>query len=201
MSSRVVVRQRGNLELVLAQAIENRRLSFLRHSLSQYRKYAKPASAKLSSSEIDCERKHVNRLHHWLCRSAAWRETVQERVPWVFSSADLGQNVLELGPGPGLTTDLLRPIVQRLTAIEVDHRLAESLGSRLRGSNVEVIAGDATAMPLPRRPVFRSCFVHHAASCALSGIAGQTASRGLAGLKARRSFRGQRQPAKLVRCD
>jgi SAM-dependent methyltransferase len=90
----------------------------------------------------------VNRLHHWLCRSAAWRETVRERVPWVLSGADLGPNVLELGPGPGLTTDLLRPIVPCLTAIEVDHGLAQSLSSRLRGSNVAVITGDATAMPL-----------------------------------------------------
>jgi len=48
----------------------------------------------------------VNRLHDWLCRSAQWRKTIQQRVPWVVSGADLGHNVLELGPGPGLTTDL-----------------------------------------------------------------------------------------------
>jgi SAM-dependent methyltransferase len=91
----------------------------------------------------------VNRLHHWLCRSDAWRETIQQRVPWVLSGVDLGPNVLELGPGPGLTTDLLRPTVRCLTAIEVDPKLADSLGSRLRGSNVQVVAGDATAMPFP----------------------------------------------------
>jgi SAM-dependent methyltransferase len=68
-------------------------------------------------------------------------------VPWVVSGADLGQNVLELGPGPGLTTDLLRLKLERLTAIEVDPGLAASLRSRLSGSNVEVIAGDATTMP------------------------------------------------------
>ena len=90
----------------------------------------------------------MNRLHHWLCRSAGWRETIQQRVPWALSGADLGPNVLELGPGPGLTTDLLRPTVPHLTAIEVDPKLADSLGSRLRGSNVAVVIGDATAMPL-----------------------------------------------------
>jgi SAM-dependent methyltransferase len=68
-------------------------------------------------------------------------------VPWVVSGAELGQNVLELGPGPGLTTDLLRLLVGHITAIEVDPHLAESLRSRLRGSNVEVVTGDATAMP------------------------------------------------------
>lgn len=89
----------------------------------------------------------MNRLHDWLCGSARWRKTIQQRVPWVVSGAELGQNVLELGPGPGLTTDLLRLMVGHITAIEVDPHLAESLRSRLRGSNVEVVTGDATAMP------------------------------------------------------
>ena len=89
----------------------------------------------------------MNRLHHWLCRSAGWRKTIQQRVPWVISTADLGPRVLELGPGPGLATDILRQSMRSLTAIEIDPTLAASLGSRLRGSNVQVITGDATAMP------------------------------------------------------
>ncbi len=89
----------------------------------------------------------MNRLHNWLCRSGRWRNTIQHRVPWVLSVSDLGPNVLELGPGPGLTTDLLLPSVQHLTAIELDPELAKALSSRLRGSNVEVVTGDATAMP------------------------------------------------------
>ena len=89
----------------------------------------------------------MNRLHNWLCRSARWRKTIQQRVPWVVSGADLGQDVLELGPGPGLTTDRLLLTARRITAIEIDSKLAESLRSRLRWSNVEVVTGDATAMP------------------------------------------------------
>jgi SAM-dependent methyltransferase len=89
----------------------------------------------------------MNRLHYWLCRSARWRTTLHQRVPWVLSIADLGSSVLELGPGPGLTTDLLRQKVQSLTTLEVDCKLAASLSSRLRGSNVRVVMGDATAMP------------------------------------------------------
>ena len=89
----------------------------------------------------------MNRLHNWLCRSARWRRTIEQRVPWVLAKADLGQNVLELGPGPGLTTDLLRLTARRITAIEIDPTLATSLSSRLCGSNVAVVAGDATAMP------------------------------------------------------
>ena len=68
-------------------------------------------------------------------------------MPWVLDRTDLGPNVLELGPGPGLTTDLLRMSVRRLTALEVDPKLANALTSRLRGSNVEVIEGNATRMP------------------------------------------------------
>src|ERR1700722_17054656 len=89
----------------------------------------------------------MNRLHHWLCRSDGWRATVQQRVPWVLSGTDLGPNVLELGPGPGLTTDLLRLSVPHLTTLELDPELAGSLRSRLHGANVEVINGAATAMP------------------------------------------------------
>ena len=89
----------------------------------------------------------MNRLHRWLCRSDHWRSTVAERLSWAIGDADLGSNVLEIGPGPGLTTDLLRTSVARLTALEIDPSLASSLNSRLKGSNVQVIEGDATKMP------------------------------------------------------
>ena len=89
----------------------------------------------------------MNRLHHWLCRSPHWRKTIEQRVPWVLSDANLGRNVLELGPGPGITTDLVLVSAPHLTAIELDPNLADSLRARLRGSNVEVVTGDATSMP------------------------------------------------------
>jgi ubiquinone/menaquinone biosynthesis C-methylase UbiE len=89
----------------------------------------------------------VNRFHRWLCRSERWRSTIAQRLPWVIGDMDLGSNVLEIGPGPGLTTDLLRSLVPRLTALEIDASLAGSLRSRLRDSNVTVIEGDATEMP------------------------------------------------------
>jgi ubiquinone/menaquinone biosynthesis C-methylase UbiE len=89
----------------------------------------------------------MNRLHQWLCRSDRWRSTVAQRLPWAVGDADLGPNVLEIGPGPGLTTDLLRTSVPRLTALEIDATLASSLSSRLKGSDVQVIEGDATEMP------------------------------------------------------
>ena len=91
----------------------------------------------------------MNYLHHWLCRSGHWKKVVHERVPWVISNSNLGPHVLELGPGPGLTTDLLMQSVPCLTVIELDAEMAASLRARLRESNVDVVTGDATAMPFP----------------------------------------------------
>ena len=92
----------------------------------------------------------MNRIHRWLCRSARWRRELKENVmPWVLNGVDLGTGVLEVGPGPGLTTDILRPRIAHLTALEIDSALALSLAARMRGSNVTVIRGDATEMPFP----------------------------------------------------
>jgi len=89
----------------------------------------------------------MNRLHRWYCRSDAWAAAVRDQLPWVLRGVELGDEVLEVGPGPGLTTDLLRTRVPRVTAIEIDPRLAEALRQRTLGQGVEVVTGDATAMP------------------------------------------------------
>ncbi len=94
---------------------------------------------------------HVNREHLERLTSDEWRKSLEEFVlPYtlgVRTYADLGDDVLEVGPGPGLTTDLLRAGVPRLTTIEVDEELAHALKRRLAGTNVEVVNADATAMP------------------------------------------------------
>lgn len=109
----------------------------------------------------------MNRIHHWLCRSAHWQKTLEQRVPWVISEANLEPSLLEVGPGPGLTTDLLRSRVQHLTAIELESKSAAALRSRLRGTNVDVVEGDATAMPFPDAS-FSACvsftMLHHVPS-------------------------------------
>jgi hypothetical protein len=59
----------------------------------------------------------MNLLHRLVCRSALWRWTVERWViPWALDGVDPGEDVLELGPGPGLTTDVLRERAARLTA-------------------------------------------------------------------------------------
>jgi SAM-dependent methyltransferase len=46
-----------------------------------------------------------------------------------------------------MTTDILRDRTPRLTSIEIDPRLADTLKYRLQDTNVTVVEGDATAMP------------------------------------------------------
>jgi SAM-dependent methyltransferase len=92
----------------------------------------------------------MNQAHLDFLASPAWATWLEkELVPWLRSAGDLGDDVLEVGPGPGLTTDLLRTLAGRVTAIELDPALASSLSERLAGTNVEVINADATESGLP----------------------------------------------------
>ena len=92
----------------------------------------------------------MNLLHRRYCRSDAWRRAVHRgMMPWVLRDVDLGANVLEIGPGPGVTTDWLRERVPELTCVEIDRDLASFLERRLDGVNVTVVAGDATQMSFP----------------------------------------------------
>jgi 16S rRNA A1518/A1519 N6-dimethyltransferase RsmA/KsgA/DIM1 with predicted DNA glycosylase/AP lyase activity len=84
----------------------------------------------------------VNRAHLEFCSSQEWARLVEdELLPWVLDGRELGDDLLEVGPGPGLTTDVLRRRAARVTAVELDLALAEKLASRLAGSNVRVVAG------------------------------------------------------------
>ncbi|MGH9344745.1 MAG: class I SAM-dependent methyltransferase [Terriglobia bacterium] len=91
----------------------------------------------------------MNRFHRWYCQSDGWKQTVQNQIlPWVLDGVELGDAVLEVGPGPGLTTDWLRQRVVSLECLEIDPALAASLTRRLSSAaNVRVQPGDATAMP------------------------------------------------------
>lgn len=90
----------------------------------------------------------MNAEHLRLCASDEWRDILRDLIlPYALDHADLGDDVLEIGPGPGRTTELLQAELPRLTALELDEALAASLASRLAGTNVEVVQGDATSMP------------------------------------------------------
>ena len=91
----------------------------------------------------------MNILHHWYCRTDGWRKNMHQYMPRTLEGIELGDHLLEIGPGPGVTTDWLREHVPQLTAIEIDSGLAESLRKRLDGANVTVVEGDATKMSFP----------------------------------------------------
>jgi SAM-dependent methyltransferase len=87
----------------------------------------------------------MNEAHLTILSSPDWANTLREELlPWVAQAGDLGDDVLELGPGPGLSTELLMPRVHALTAVELDSDLAAALATRLAGTNVTVLQADAT---------------------------------------------------------
>jgi SAM-dependent methyltransferase len=117
----------------------------------------------------------VNEAHLEFCASPEWARLVEDDLlPWVLDGCELGDDLLEVGPGPGLTTDVLRRKAARVTAVELDLDLAGKLASRLAGSNVTVVAGDVTRLPFPAgRFSAAACLtmLHHIPSSALQDAA------------------------------
>jgi SAM-dependent methyltransferase len=90
----------------------------------------------------------VNWFHQKVCRSERWRRRVAaELLPWTLREVELGEDLLEIGPGPGVTTDLLRSLKRRLTVLENEAAAAAALQERLNGTDVRVVHGDGAAMP------------------------------------------------------
>jgi ubiquinone/menaquinone biosynthesis C-methylase UbiE len=91
-------------------------------------------------------------------------------IPWVLEGIDMGADVLEVGPGPGVTTRLLHTRFERLTCVEIDRGFAASLTRRMRGKNVTVVRADATAMSFPDEKfdgALSFTMLHHVSSPAL----------------------------------
>ena len=89
----------------------------------------------------------MNAYHRRLCASPDWARFVEDALlPWGLEGVELGDDVLEIGPGFGVTTRLLAKQVPRLTALEVDDVFAERLRATTDAS-VEVVSGDGAAMP------------------------------------------------------
>ena len=92
----------------------------------------------------------MNENHATVCTSPEWAEHIQtEILPAVTRDIDLGQHMLEIGPGPGAATEWLRHKVGKLTAIEVDDAAARLLADRYAGTNVEIITGSAARLGYP----------------------------------------------------
>lgn len=90
---------------------------------------------------------------HQLCGSDEWRAMIRDVIlPRAIGDLDLGDDVLEVGPGYGATTDVLADAVPKLTAVEIDEELAAMLVDRYAArDHVEVVRGDATDLPFEDR--------------------------------------------------
>jgi ubiquinone/menaquinone biosynthesis C-methylase UbiE len=113
----------------------------------------------------------MNENHARLCPSPEWAAYLQDEVlPSLTEHADLGEDMLEIGPGPGAATEWLRHRVKRLTALEIDDAAAAKLADRCQGGNVEIVVGSAAELEYPDGS-FDSvgCFtmLHHVPTVAL----------------------------------
>jgi SAM-dependent methyltransferase len=114
----------------------------------------------------------MNLLHRWLCSSSRWKDAVGTQIlPWALEGLELGSNVLEVGPGYGMTTDLLHDRVEHLTCVEIDSTLAQNLRCRNKGRDVTVLCEEsASAMSLPDAAfdgAVSFTMLHHVPSLAL----------------------------------
>ena len=87
---------------------------------------------------------------HDLLKTPEWAAYLHDEIlPVVTHGVDLSNDLLEIGPGPGASTEWLRHRVKRLVAVELEPEAAAALGERFAGTNVEAVAGDAAALPYP----------------------------------------------------
>ncbi|HEV7936747.1 MAG TPA: class I SAM-dependent methyltransferase [Solirubrobacteraceae bacterium] len=89
----------------------------------------------------------MNKAHAVLCSSGWWARTVKrELLPWGLADVDLGENVLEIGPGFGATTRVLARRRGSLTVLELSEDYCKRLRETLE-DDVEIVQADATDMP------------------------------------------------------
>ena len=106
----------------------------------------------------------------------------RELVPWGLKGVELGDRVLEIGPGFGATTQVLARRLSRLDVLELDPGYCRHLRTQL-GDAAIVTQGDATNMPYPDGQFSAAlCFtmLHHIPSPELQDLAFAEVARVLA---------------------
>jgi SAM-dependent methyltransferase len=112
----------------------------------------------------------MNLCHRLCCSSERYFQAVEDGLlPWVLRDVDLGDNVLEIGPGYGANIRVLIDKAPHYTAVEIDPPMADRLKSKY-GARARIIQGDGTDTGLPPEE-FSSvvCFtmLHHVPTPAL----------------------------------
>jgi SAM-dependent methyltransferase len=91
----------------------------------------------------------MNYLHRGFCASAKWKEIVRRyALPWTLEQIDVGEEMLEIGPGYGAATEVLQQRAPHLTCVESDCKLTDRLRRKFQG-NLTIRCEDATAMSFP----------------------------------------------------
>jgi ubiquinone/menaquinone biosynthesis C-methylase UbiE len=113
----------------------------------------------------------MNKNHAEVCGSPEWAAYIQDEIlPSLTQHADLGEEMLEIGPGPGAATGWLRDKVKKLTVVEIEETAAARLAETYADSNVEVVTGDATNLSYPDESfdsVGSFTMLHHVPTAAL----------------------------------
>ena len=92
----------------------------------------------------------VNVNHDQLLGTPEWAAFLHDEVlPAATRGVGLGDDMLEIGPGPGAATSWLRERVRRLVAVDLALDSVSALRDRFSGTNVSVVAGDATELGYP----------------------------------------------------
>jgi SAM-dependent methyltransferase len=88
----------------------------------------------------------MNSDHATLCSSPEWAQNIADNVlPAAIGALNLGDEVLEIGPGYGATTAQLIGSIPSLTAVEIDDELAAGLERTF--PQVSVVRGSGDALP------------------------------------------------------
>jgi SAM-dependent methyltransferase len=109
----------------------------------------------------------MNRLHNLYCRSAHWRSTLEHLVRWAVADVELGEHVLELGPGNRPVMPLLNSRTRRVTAIEND---ALAIAVLRHQPALGLVRGDAIDLPFATSSfsaVVAFTMLHHIPTAAL----------------------------------
>ena len=113
----------------------------------------------------------MNENHADVCGSPEWAAYIRtEILPSLTQHADLGDEMLEIGPGPGAATGWLRDRVKKLIAIEIDEEAAARLAATYQDTNAEIVTGDATKLSYPDESfdsVGSFTMLHHVPTAAL----------------------------------
>lgn len=87
--------------------------------------------------------------HSRVCPSPELAEYLcHDILPTAVGDAELGSDLIEVGPGPGASTEWLRHRVESVVAVEVEPEAADRLAARFPDSNARVVTADASALPI-----------------------------------------------------